>query len=231
MRLCLLLLIIAFNIFNTLSYNIYVGSTGILFPYSLGALAYIKTRVKNNDYYLSGISGGSWCSILFHFEDNLQNHDKLWNTFIKDNRTISILDQNSMKKMQNEVSKTMIERYKNKDIKNIPISIIVTELQKFGIPKNIAINDFENIEDLINLSLCSSYIPFICGKGLYKTYKNKKYVDGAIFHKKPKCDEIDIDIDKLLRERRFQINHRLSIDIDKSRYLFNCGWDDAKNII
>lgn len=230
MRLCLLFLIISFNIFQTLSYNIYVGSTGILFPYSLGALAYIKTHVKPNDYHLSGVSGGSWCSILFHFEDNLSNHDKLWNTFIVDNQTFSILDQSSMKRLHNNVSKHMLERYKNKDIKNVPISIITTELQRFAVPKNTVINEFENIDDLINLSLCSSYIPFICGGGLYKTYKNKKYIDGAIFHKKPKSEDIDIDIDKLLRERNFKLKNRLSINIDKSRYLFNCGWDDAKNI-
>ena len=41
-------------------FNINIGSTGLLFPYTLGALAYIKTHIKPVNYNFVGISGGTF---------------------------------------------------------------------------------------------------------------------------------------------------------------------------
>lgn len=40
-------------------------------------------------------------------------------------------------------------------------------------PFNIAINTYNNVEEIAYYAMCSSYIPLICGKGLWTIYKKK----------------------------------------------------------
>ena len=214
-------------------HNIYVGSTGLLFPYSLGALAYIKTNLKPESYHLSGVSGGTWCSLIFHFENDLRDHDKLWNTFIGNKNTvIQMFDKKSMEDVQHTISSNILKKYKNADVSNIPLSIYVTKIDRGGI-KNMIIDKFQDIEDIVGFSRCSSYIPFVCGNSLWTMHKNKKYIDGVFFHKKP-IDGFDINIDVetlLAKDGNRYTKRRIILDIDKSRELFKDGWQYAKNNI
>lgn len=214
------------------NYHIYVGSTGLLFPYSLGVLAYIKSNLKPEFYHLSGVSGGSWCSILYILENNLNDHDELWYRYIGDKNTkIAIFDKTSMIKLQDNLSTNIIKRYNNTNVDNFPLSIYVSRFNKNGI-HNIAVNNYNNLEDVVSYSKCSSYIPFICGNGLWKKYKNQKYIDGVFYHTKPEKIDVDIDVNKLLKKYSNQkIKQRICLDINKSKYLYNLGWNYAEKHI
>ncbi len=209
-------------------YNINVGSTGLLFPYTLGALAYIKTHIKPHNYNLLGISGGSWCSLIYCFEDDISDHEFLWSIIVGNkNRTVSMLNTKSMKTFQYTVSQNMKIRYKDKDISKLPISILSTTLSYRGI-NSIKIDKFDDLDDLINFCLCSSYIPFISGNNLYRVYKNKKYIDGELFKNKKHLLQNALYLDKDLWNRDFSYKERLFLDYKQSSKLFEHGWNDAK---
>ena len=71
--------------------NINIDATGLLIPYSIGALGYIKKHLNICNYHLTGISGGSFASIIYHLEDDLSNHDKIWNKLIGDDNYILLI--------------------------------------------------------------------------------------------------------------------------------------------
>lgn len=76
----------------------------------LGALAYIKSTINPYKYHLHGVSGGSWCSLMYHLEDNLNDHDKLWNRYIGNESTvIKLYDMKSMETVHKSITKNVME--------------------------------------------------------------------------------------------------------------------------
>jgi len=211
-------------------FNINVGSTGLLFPYTLGALAYIKTHIKPINYNFVGISGGTWCSLIYHFEKNISDHDFLWSILVGNkNYTVCMLNNNNMKEFQEIVATNMKDRYKDRDISKLPLTILTTKIEKKF--NNVKIDKFNDINELIDYCLCSSYIPFISGKSAYRIYKNEKYIDGELFKNNKHLLKNAIYLDKNLWKRKFSWRERLYLDYNQSEKLFNYGWYDAKKFI
>lgn len=210
-------------------YNINVGSTGLLFPYTLGALAYIKTCVKPSDYRLLGVSGGTWCSLIYHFEKNISDHDLLWSILVGNKtQTVHLLNRDSMSKFQLKVAENFKTRYKDANVSDIPISIITTQIRGYT-PKSCLISSFDNIDDLVNYCLCSSYIPCISGKGVNMVYKKKKYIDGEIFkNKNLLLENAALHLHKATWKRKFKLRDYLYLDFNCSKTLFEYGWKDAQ---
>ena len=213
------------------SYHINVGSTGLLFPYTLGALAYIKTCIKPESYKFVGISGGTWCSLLYHLEPNITDAELLWSIFVGNkNHSVLLLSRNSMASFQERVAQNFKLRYKDRDVSNIPISIITTKVfDEEGI-KNVKISKFDNISDLVNYCSCSSYIPYISGKTMYRKYKNKKYVDGEIYKDEQLLlsNLAVLNLNKNTWNRKFDMKHKYFLNLDGCKTLFELGWQDAK---
>ena len=136
-----------------------------------------------------------------------------------------------MSSFQYKVSNNFKSYYKNKNVKDIPISIITTNIDNYY-PNNIIINNFEDIEDLINYCVCSSYIPYICGNKFYKEYKNKKYIDGAILiNNKNINNNPSIYLHRDIWDRKFTLSDRTILNYKNSEKLFNYGVLDASNNI
>jgi len=213
--------------------NINVFATGLYLPYSLGVLGYIKNNIDIPEYKLTGTSGGSWISLMYCLEDDLSNHETIWNYTIQDNDYKIKLNSNLEDYIEN-VSKNLIRRYKNIDdkiIKSLPLSIISTKLNK--IPENVKISKFDNIEDIIEYCVCSSYIPFVSGKNMCKKYKEFYYIDGDIFKNKKNINtpKPTINIHKKMWGRKFNIYNSIYSDYNTSEKLFKYGWEDTeKNI-
>ena len=229
MRYFIIMTILMFfnNIFPTMNYNICVGSTGLLFSYSMGSLAYLKTQ--NVKYHLVGTSGGSWCSLLYHLEDDISNHDTLWDNYVGDrNMCIKLLNREDMKRLQNSMKFGIKTRHNEKNISDIPLSIITTKLSDTMQHTNVIIDKFDDIDDIINYALCSSYIPFICGNKYYMDYKKEKYVDGNIFQDKAiQQMNCDFHLDKTTWGRKYSLTDGFSLNYDISYQLFENGWNDA----
>lgn len=231
------LLLFLTNISQITSYNTYnicVGSTGLLFSYSMGALSYLKSqsKIQNIDYHLIGTSGGSWCSLIYHLEDDISDHGVLWNNYIGErDKKIRLLNRNDMKGLQKSMENGIKFRHRNKNISDIPLSIITTKLVDKIYPKNVIINKFDDIDDIINYSICSSYIPYICGNKYHIQYKNELFVDGHIFRDRKLIDHCHLHLDKKTWGRKYRFRDGFVLDYDISKKLFENGWNDAmKNL-
>ena len=215
--------------------NINVDTTGLLIPYSIGALGYIKTNLCLKNYHLTGISGGSFASVIYHYEKDMSNHDVLWNKIIGDDNYVIKFNKN-LDEFQQIVKKNMLNLYKNNNINDIPISIIVSKINNYYKISNEKINKFNNIEELIDFCICSSYIPYIGGYTFSKKYKENYYIDGGIFKNLHHFDCVDkcensIYIHINMNNRTFNFKDFLYLNKDTSRQLFQYGWDDCKQML
>ena len=217
--------------------NINIGTTGLLIPYSIGALAYIKKNLNICDYHLTGISGGSFASVIYHLENDMSNHDKLWDKLIGNNNLNNLNNNNNnnnLEEFQQIIKKNIINNYKNVDINNIPISVVVSRINNFKII-NEKINKFNSLNELLDICICSSYIPYISGKTFSMKYKNNNYIDGGIFRNLHHFDCVDkcessIYIHKRMAKRKFEYKDYFYLDKNTSRKLFNYGWSDCEKI-
>lgn len=210
--------------------NINIYGTGMFLPYSIGIIGYIKRHLPLNDVNITGISGGAICSILYTQEDDLSNPDKIWDyTIGADVSELSLYKD--LRVFQKNVGNNLKLRYNNTETRSIDkISIISTNIQKM---KNEKISNFDNINDLIDFSLCSSYIPYVSGDTAGKKYNGVEYMDGEIFRdykydKKQTCPTT-ISIHRKMWGRKFPMNNYLYTNKQISRELFNYGWEDTRN--
>jgi hypothetical protein len=163
---------------------------------------------------------------LYHFEPELDDPDLLWTIFVGDKqKKINLLQRSSMHTFQQSVAANFKERYKGIDTTGIPISIVTTQVKKGYKFRNIVVDKFDNMDDLINYCLCSSYIPYISGKTLSNSYNNANYIDGVIC-----TDKICLTncINSKTWGRKYTLRERIVLDYDHSKRLFQDGWEDAK---
>jgi hypothetical protein len=210
--------------------NINIYGTGMFLPYSIGIIGYIKKHFPLNDVNITGISGGAICSILYTQEDDLSNPDKIWDyTIGADVNELSLYKD--LRVFQKNVGNNLKLRYNNTEPRSIDkISVISTNIYKM---KNEKITNFNNINDLIDFSLCSSYIPYVSGDTVGKKYNGIEYMDGEIFRdnkydKKHTCPTT-ISIHRKMWGRKFPMNNYLYTNKQISRELFNYGWEDTRN--
>jgi hypothetical protein len=210
--------------------NINIYGTGMFLPYSIGIIGYIKRHLPLNDVNITGISGGAICSILYTQEDDLSNPDKIWDyTIGADVHELSLYKD--LRVFQKNVGNNLKLRYNNTETRSIDkISVISTNIQKM---KNEKISNFDNINDLIDFSLCSSYIPYVSGDTAGKKYNGVEYMDGEIFRdykydKKQTCPTT-ISIHRKMWGRKFPMNNYLYTNKQIARELFNYGWEDTRN--
>lgn len=214
----------------TMCYNVCVGSTGLLFSYTMGALSYLKN--KNVDYHLIGTSGGSWCSLIYHLENDISNHDLLWDNYVGDRDTkINLFNNNDMKLLQESMVNGIKSRHGDKDVSELPLSIVTTKMVYNVYPQNVIINEFDDIDDVINYALCSSYIPYICGKSRHIRHKNQNFIDGYIFRNEKLISHCDLHIDKTTWGRKYGASDGFVLDYHISKKIFYDGRIDAmKNL-
>lgn len=223
MSIYLLLLLVARTLTVSNCYHMNIGATGLLFSYTLGVLSYIKNVVRPVNYTLTGISGGSWCSFLYHFEPNIDDHELLWSVLVgQKNKTVCLMRRSSMQQFQEQVAVNFKSRYKDCDVAGIPLTIVSTRRNGRSL-QNVKINQFDSIDDLVNYCMCSSYIPLISGPSLFKTYKNEKYVDGEIC--KTKC--IANCINSKTWGRKYDLKTKFVLNYNTSLMLYNDGYNDA----
>ena len=199
-------------------------STGLLLPYSLGITSYIKHHYNISNYKLRGISGGAFCALLFHYENKLDNYDDLCDILNIDKNSKIYLPFNLDYFLINAREK-LKKRYQHKNL-DIPISISTTSYNNY---EKIEFNNFEDIDNLIELCYISSYIPLISGNSFYYKYKEHKLIDG--YFNKKNTFEKGIDISYNMWNRKFKLIDFIYTDYNRSKILFELGWNDTKNNI
>jgi len=211
--------------------NINMYGTGMFLPYSMGIVGYIKKHfpLAMSDVNITGISGGAICSILYTQEDDLSNPDNIWDyTIGPDISELSLYKDLHI--FQKNIGSNLKLRYNNTTPRDLDkISIISTNVMKM---KNEKISNFSNLNEVIDFSLCSSYIPYISGDTIGKKYKGVDYMDGEIFrdykyNKKQTCPTT-ISIHRKMWGRNFHISNYVYTNKQISRDLFNYGWEDTR---
>ena len=211
--------------------NINMYGTGMFLPYSMGIVGYIKKYFPHelSNVNITGISGGAICSILYTQEDDLSNPDNIWDyTIGPDISELSLYKDLHI--FQKNIGDNLNLRYNNTVPRDLDkISIISTNVMKM---KNEKISNFKNLNELIDFSLCSSYIPYISGNTIGKKYKDVDYMDGEIFrdykfNKKQTCPTT-ISIHRKMWGRHFPISNYVYTNKQISRDLFNYGWEDTR---
>jgi len=245
MKIYINILLYSFYIYYVIAYNYIfnIGSTGLLLPYSLGIIGYIKKNVDIQNYELIGTSGGAYCSLLYKFENDLSNHDLIWKNIFKLTEKTKI-DLHNLHKFQKATNNILINRYNDKYFDNKNIKIIATKYNSIINKERIVFDNFDNINDLIYKCYCSSYIPYVSGNSLYYKYKNNKYYDGA-FNKENKIKKNYIINEKIINEpisvnnkkllyincnmwgRKWNNIEKHYLDYNTSKKLFNNGWEDT----
>lgn len=233
--LCLVLL----NLLNIMSVRAYVNinilGTGLFLPYSMGVIGYIKAHVPIKDYKITGVSGGAWCSLLYALEDDLTDHDKIWNITVGD-PNIKIRIHNNLNVFQENIENNLKMRYRNVPnslVQKLPLSVIATHYDNDSCKlQNQKLSDFKNIHDLIDFCLCSSYIPYLSGTLMCREYNNKYYMDGDILRNKKFVEIVSspstLSIHRNMWGRKFPLNNYIYTDINISRQLYSQGWTDAE---
>ena len=230
------LIILSTILLNNMSFayvNINIFGTGLYLPYSMGVLGYIKKNIPIKNYNITGISGGAWCALLYTQEKDLSNHDYLWDFSIGKNVN-KISFHNDIRTFQSNVEKNLKLRYSNikMDSEELSkVSIVASNVVSLFNIKNEKRSKFEDINDLINYCLCSSYIPYISGNSFSRKYKDKYYIDGEIKNEKTIENSIlrndvcnDINIHRFMWGRQFS----MYLDKERSRKLFKDGWEDTE---
>ena len=215
--------------------NINILGTGLFLPYSIGVIGYIKSHLPIQDYRLTGVSGGAWCSLLYALENDLTDHDKIWNYTIGDPK-ISIKIHNNLDVFQKNIEFNLKNRYKNVEpatVKKLQMSIIATHFDNKKLRmQNEKISEFNDIKDLIDFCLCSSYIPYLSGALMCKEYNNKYYMDGDIMRDKKFTEyglsPCTITVHRAMWGRKFPLCNFVYTDIETSRRLFKQGWEDTE---
>jgi len=211
------------------SINIY--GTGLFLPYSLGVIGYIKKNIPITDYRITGISGGAWCSLLYTQEDDMSDHDKIWDYTIGKNIT-NLKIHNDLRVFQKEAEKNLKTRYKSSNKNLDKISIISTKLNGNFFSMNTEKRDkFDDVDDLIDFCLCSSYLPYLSGSTFSKKYKGNRYIDGDIKYdyNDKEIENSKIIIDRTIWGRNFAPENYIYMNKEKSRELFEYGWVDTEN--
>jgi len=244
MKIIYIILFIYMSVVSGYNYVLNIGSTGLLIPYSLGAIGYIKKTNYITNYKLIGTSGGAYCSLLYKYEKDLTQHDYIWKKIFELNEDTKI-DLYNMHKFQNNTIKILLDRYKNEIIKEDDnINIIATKYNNILNNEKVVFSNFNNISDLIHKCHCSSYIPYISGNKLYYKYDNMKYYDGA-FNSEHKVKSKYVENNKIINKiednifnincnswgREWDINNKHYLDYKTSKKLFNYGWEDTKKYL
>ena len=229
----LIIFLLFFNIILNAHVDIHILGTGLLLPYSIGICSYIKHNIPLQSYKLTGISGGAWCSLLFALEKNLTDHDQIWNITVGNKNTKLVLHKN-LNLFHAHIEKSLKSRYKNVESSSIQnISILSSrfdnkKMKIFADQKN----NFKNIDEIIDYSTCSSYIPFLSGSKLCKEYKNDFYMDGDLTRKqtniKKESSLQKIAIHHSMWGRKFTMKDYIYTDINISRKFFEHGWNDTE---
>lgn len=143
---------------------LYLAPGGFTMPYTLGVCRFIKEHYILSDFKYIGASAGAWLSVYLasdmYLTDNLvKDYSKMfedkgilykWHNicpFLIDEFTESINDYSFVEHKKIKIS---ISNYENKTI------------------NNKLVDDYENLDDLLNLCSISSFIPILSGLSIPK---------------------------------------------------------------
>lgn len=220
---------ILFNSYkNNKPLKIHIHGGGNTAPYLLGILAYIKKNFDINNSIYSGVSAGTYISLISIFQNDLTDFDKLWKLYISDNKNYSIPIY-EFDKISKTLSNNIIKNHQNDiNISNINLNIYISKINNNYKTELVYHNKYDTFDDLIKLCECSCYLPYLSGSSFAKKYKNNLYIDGVFALNYNKIQNNDLIITKKMWNRVISPDNYLYCNYNNYKRLYDLGWEDTK---
>jgi len=150
-----------------------ISPAGLKGFYNLGTCVYISENYNLKDYIFSGVSAGSWNSLIMVNKGNSTRLAYELINIAKKNQ-----DNKTIYELQCELKRKLLKKYTSNDfyLKNIFMGVAC--FNKERMVSNIY-GDFENLNDVIDCAIASSHIPFVTGKYINRYYNYISF-DGGI---------------------------------------------------
>lgn len=191
-------------------------------PYTLGVCQFIKEHYSLNNYKFIGASAGSWLSVylasdMFLTDKIITDYSKIfenkdifykWHNicpFLIDEFTKSIKDTQFI---EQKLIKVSVSNYENKTI------------------SNKLIDDYDNLDELLQLCSISSYIPILSGLSIPKR-NNLITFDGYFTEPDFENTNIKLKIYNSMFNRKFTLSDVVGKSKININELTNLGYYDS----
>ena len=203
---------------------IYIAPGGFSLPYMMGICQFIKEHYNLKNYNYIGTSAGSWLSVylasdIVSSEPLLSNYNELF-----EDKSLIYKWNNICPFLVNEFNDN-IQNTKFIKKKNILVSISNYNTTS-KIISNEFINDYNNLNELLNLCLISSYIPFLSGRNIQKR-NNLITFDGVFSEQNLDNYNIKFKITNSMFGRHFTFTEILGKNKNSVNDLHNLGYYDS----
>lgn len=142
--------------------------------YMMGITKYIKDHYNTSNWMYYGSSAGAWNGMYLTC-----NNDKL---FMEQLNDLNDYNYNDLYDLEKTLKKRLLQKFTLNDFNTSQLNICITIKRRwfFLLEKKI-INDYRDLDDLIECCIASSHLPIISnGKFFYK-YRNIPSIDGGFF--------------------------------------------------
>lgn len=180
---------------------LYLAPGGFTMPYTLGICRFIKEHYNLSEFKFIGASAGSWLSV--YLASNMYLTDNL----IKDYSEI-FEDKGVFYKWHN-ISPFLVDEFKKsiKDttfIREKRIKVSISNYENKMITNKL-VDDYENLDELLNLCSISSFIPLLSGVNIPRR-NNLITFDG--YFTEPNFDhrKIALTISNSMFDRKFTLS-------------------------
>tara|TARA_Y100001970_G_scaffold291713_1_gene429962 strand:- start:2428 stop:3240 length:813 start_codon:yes stop_codon:yes gene_type:complete len=202
---------------------IHIGDGGLNGFYILGICAYIKENYKLDDMIYSGVSAGSWNSIIMNYKYDVSD---IIFTLMNDLKKINT-QTHSIYDLQIKLKKLLLNKYSDNDfIMDKSFHAVTCYKYKENSIDTILYGQFLNLEDMIDSAMASSHIPLITG-GYINNYKNRISFDGGLSYTPYLKKKSHFDIKALLWNNNSIVNAFNQNNIDYMNLFMN-GYSDTE---
>ena len=200
------------------------GPGGFTLPYTLGVCTYLKESYDLRDYRFVGSSAGSWLSVYTASDmscDDVCDYilPEVYDRF----KSYNLFQRwKCVGKYLIDTFPVYIDDMRFIDSKEISVSL---SQYRGGLIRNVVVDDYNNLDELLHLCYMSSYIPLLSGYGL-PVHKSHITFDGGL-------SDVDIDysfsLDYSMFGRVFGRDVLLGNDLRDLDSMVSMGYMDAFN--
>lgn len=200
-----------------------IGDGGINGFYILGICSYLKKNYNLQDFVYSGVSAGSWNSIIMCYKYDVSD---IIFTLMDDLKKFNT-NSHSIYDLQIQLKELLISKYDDNDfILDKSFHAVTCYKYKDCTINTILYNQFINLEDMIESAMASSHIPLITG-GYINNYKNEISFDGGLSYYPYIKRKSHFDIKTLLWNNNSIVNAFNQKNVDFMN-LFMKGYSDSE---
>jgi predicted patatin/cPLA2 family phospholipase len=161
-------------VFSVAYKSLVIKPGGLRGFYMIGICTYIQKNYDIEDWHIYGSSAGAWNALYLSCKKK--------DLFIKEAQYLDQYSYASLNDLERTMKDKLLNRFTLEDFDVHRLHLCVSSKRRFfpWFRKNI-INDFIDLDDLIECCIASSHLPYVSNGKFYYRYRNKKCLDGGVF--------------------------------------------------